>query len=150
MRPASAPSGSFPAATRHFGDSELLAYVSMRGTTGHGHHPRGDEALEPLARVLYARPGAEEMEVRGGGGSGGGGSEPAAEDSFLAASSAAEDEEEEEVGGARVHPLHPQMWVDNRYVFGTTTPLDLHTAIVVAIFALLIIGGIDSILGYIL
>ena len=48
-----ANNSSPPAAiARHFSDTETLAYVSMRGATGHGHFPR-DEALEPLARVIY-------------------------------------------------------------------------------------------------
>ncbi|KAK3397416.1 hypothetical protein B0T20DRAFT_441313 [Sordaria brevicollis] len=41
-----------PGATRQFSDTEVLAYVSMRGVTSRGHS-QGDEALEPLARVMY-------------------------------------------------------------------------------------------------
>ncbi|KAK3490605.1 uncharacterized protein B0T23DRAFT_360114 [Neurospora hispaniola] len=45
-------SSSRPIETRHFSDSEMMAYVTMRGITGHGHYPR-DEALEPLVRLMY-------------------------------------------------------------------------------------------------
>ncbi|ESA43581.1 hypothetical protein NCU16550 [Neurospora crassa OR74A] len=53
-------SSSRPIETRHFSDAEMMAYVTMRGITGHGHYPR-DEALEPLVRLMY-EPRATETE----------------------------------------------------------------------------------------
>ncbi|EGO56691.1 hypothetical protein NEUTE1DRAFT_123175 [Neurospora tetrasperma FGSC 2508] len=53
-------SSSRPIETRHFSDAEMMAYVTIRGITGHGHYPR-DEALEPLVRLMY-EPRASETE----------------------------------------------------------------------------------------
>lgn len=144
-------SSSQPSETRHFSDSEMLAYVTMRGITGHGHYPR-DEALEPLVRVMY-EPRATEPEP-----------EPVQETTIEAVQEAvdraiqemmSEPAEETTTESAQEVTIQPLQFLeltepvqdDNRYV---DNPLDLHTTIIVIIFILLLYGGLQGILGYIL
>ncbi|KAK1782927.1 hypothetical protein QBC45DRAFT_475036 [Copromyces sp. CBS 386.78] len=127
VRAGSAEAGegstSRPAETRHFSDTEMLAYVEMRGITGHGHYPH-DEALEPLARVMYEpttiegvqaevnRAIQEQMELRGGGSGG----EPAAFAKETATWSTQEEEEEATIQPLQmVLPLTEPAQEDNRH-----------------------------------
>lgn len=129
----------------------MMAYVTMRGITGHGHYPR-DEALEPLVRLMY-EPTATETEP-----------ESAQKTTTIEAvqeevnkaikEMSSEPAEEttmaEPTQEATIQPLHfleltEPVQDDNRYV---DNPLDLHTTVTVIIFVLLLYGGLQGVLVY--
>lgn len=139
----------------------MMAYVTMRGITGHGHYPR-DEALEPLVRLMY-EPSATETEP-----------EPAQEMTTIEAVQEEVDKAIEEMSSgpaeeatmvepvqetadeptqeATIQPLQfleltEPVQDDNRYV---DSPLDLHTTVTVIIFVLLLYGGLQGVLVYFL